>query len=88
MEGCSSSICTFSVHTSLHYLTLLSCPPSTPAGVLALLPRLAGSQRPQKGSPTADLHREGDVQSWGGRGTLLIDTYSFQHTFTDWLLPR
>lgn len=55
MEGCSSSICTFSVHISLHYLTLLSCPPSTFATVPALIPRLAGSQRPQKGSLTGKL---------------------------------
>lgn len=36
----------------------------------------------------ADLHREGDVQNQGGRGTRLIDTDSFQHNFTGWLLPR
>lgn len=36
-------------HPSLHYLTLLPCLPSTFASVPALLPRLAGSQRPQKG---------------------------------------
>lgn len=78
----------FSVHTSLHYLTLHSYPPSKFASVSALLRRLAGSQRPQKGSLTADLHGEGDVENWGGRGTRLIDTFSFQHNFTGWLLAH
>lgn len=66
MEGCSSSICTLQ---RTHIPALPDTTPIAPskfASVPAQLQRLAGSQRPQKGSLTADLHGEGDVENWGG----------------------
>lgn len=51
-------------------------------------PKAGWQPAPTERHLTADLHREGDVQNWGGRGTRLIDTYSFQHNFTGWLLPH
>lgn len=78
----------FRVRMYLHYLMLHPYPPPNFCVMPALLQRLAGSHRPQKGNLTAGLHKKGDVENQGGQGTHLIDTSSFRHNFTGWLLPE